>query len=368
MPRCAAPHLIAAGLIAAGERPAITELTGGVSNMVLLVESAGGAGRRFVVKQAREQLRTRQAWFSRLERIWREVDVLQACERLLAGGQTEPCPHCAGRPLPPIGTPRVLHVNRDDYWFAMTAAPGNPAVWKTQLLAGTFDDTIAAACGHLLATLHGGSWHDAELARALGDRSLFDELRVDPYYRTLARVYPDLKPNLDGLIASLEAHPQALVHADFSPKNLLVVPAGLLMVDFETGHFGDPAFDLGFFQSHLVLKAFYHAPRFEPMLGLSKLFWRTYEAHLQARLGAVEFGELERRMIVNFAACALARIDGKSPVDYLAAPRQDAVRTLSKSLLIDPPTSWPETLQRCAAELEALSSRGEHNGAGQQRR
>ena len=198
--------------------------------------------------------------------------MLETCERLLAESAAIPCVACAGESLPPIGTPRVLFVDRENYLFAMTASPGTPTVWKTQLLAGVFDETIAAACAHLLATLHGKSWQDPELSRLLADRSLFDELRIDPYYRTLAAVHSPLRPELEQLIASTAAHRLALVHADFSPKNLLVGPAGLMMVDFETGHFGDPAFDLGFFQSHLILKAFYHAPRFDPLLRLSALF------------------------------------------------------------------------------------------------
>ncbi len=72
------------------------------------------------------------------------------------------------------------------------------------------------------------------------------------------------------------------MHADFSPKNLLVYDGGrgLMMVDFETGHYGDPAFDLGFFLSHLVLKAFYHAPRHEPLLELTEQFWIAYRETL----------------------------------------------------------------------------------------
>ena len=43
--------------------------------MVLLVERSPPAA-DFVLKQARAQLRTRQEWFSSVERIWREAEVL----------------------------------------------------------------------------------------------------------------------------------------------------------------------------------------------------------------------------------------------------------------------------------------------------
>ena len=67
------------GWIGAG--PAHVEwLSGGVSNFVLRVTSAE---RRFVLKQSRPQLRTRDAWFSDLERIYREQEVMQALHPLL---------------------------------------------------------------------------------------------------------------------------------------------------------------------------------------------------------------------------------------------------------------------------------------------
>jgi 5-methylthioribose kinase len=357
----ARPYLIGAGLIGPDEPAVIRALTGGVSNMVLLVERPADAGPHFVVKQARRQLRTRELWFSRLERIWREVEVLEVCQRLLA--QTAPleCPACAGLERPPIGTPEILFVDRDNYLFAMTAAANASTVWKTDLLAGRIDRKIAAAAAHFLATLHGLSWRDAELAQALCDRSLFDELRIDPYYRTLARVHPELRPELERLIESIERHPLALVHADFSPKNLLVAGDGLMMVDFETGHFGDPAFDVGFFQSHLVLKAFFHAPNGgfgsgKPLLQLAEVFWRAYHDHLAARVDAGELAELELRSIQNFAACGLARIDSKSPVDYLDEPQRCAVRELCCELLRRPPENWPQALERCRAAIIPLAA------------
>src|SRR5437762_14156902 len=71
-------------------------LSGGVSNQVLRVSTAGT---RFVLKQSRPQLRTRDAWFSDLDRIYREQEVMQALEPL----------------LPPGTVPRVLFADRENY-------------------------------------------------------------------------------------------------------------------------------------------------------------------------------------------------------------------------------------------------------------
>src|SRR5580698_139817 len=96
----AVAYLTASGLIAADEPVTVRELAGGVSNMVLLVERTRDPEASFVVKQARRQLRTRQPWFSRLERIWREVEVLEVCQRSLIRSESVGCPVCAGLDLP----------------------------------------------------------------------------------------------------------------------------------------------------------------------------------------------------------------------------------------------------------------------------
>ncbi|HEX5498637.1 MAG TPA: phosphotransferase, partial [Thermomicrobiales bacterium] len=242
-------------------------------------------------------------------------------------------------------TPKILHEDRENYAFAMSAAPENHRVWKADLLAGQADPAIAAACGRLLGSLHSGSWQNAEIARRLQDRKIFDELRLDPYYRALGRTFPGDAAVLERLIDSVLDHRRSLVHADFSPKNLLVYDGGLLLVDFETGHYGDPAFDLGFFLSHLLLKAVYHAPDYEPYLALTDIFWNAYGGELAARIGAAERRDLESRAVLNFAGCAWARLDGTSKVEYLADPlRRDQLRSFCRDLLYDPLESWPAVL------------------------
>ncbi len=306
-------YLREAARIGPREPVRVNELTGGVSNMVLLVHRPEHPDDDFVIKQARPQLRTRQAWFSNVERNWREADVLRICAGLLERRR------CAGHHAAPV-TPRILFEDRDNYLFAMAAAPSPHRVWKHDLLAGKIDPAVAVACGHLLGRLHAGSWQNPAIAGLFGDRTLFAELRVDPYYRTLAASVPETRVAIEALIASLDEHPRSLVHADFSPKNLLLFAGGMMMVDFETGHYGDPAFDLGFFLTHLVLKACFHVPHHKDYLALSQTFRAAYDQRLAGAIAAAELRSLWSRGIQNFAACAWARIDGKSPVDYLDDP------------------------------------------------
>jgi 5-methylthioribose kinase len=335
--------------IGAHESVSVRELSGGVSNMVLLVERSPAA-RSFVLKQARPQLRTAQSWFSSVERAWREADVLAICSDLLEKASLRPAGETQAEPAPLVAcTPKILFEDRGNCLFAMTAAPRPNVAWKAELLAGRVEPRIAAACGTLLATLHGESWLDEDVRRRIGDRTLFEQLRVDPYYRTLATVRGETRPAVERLIASLEAHPRSLVHADFSPKNLLISCEGLLMVDFETGHYGDPAFDLGFFLSHLVLKACLKIPDHAPYIDLTESFRRAYDATLSRKIPNSELAELWARGIQNFAACAWARLDGKSPVEYLTnIGRRELVRNLSRAIFADRPATWPEVLKLVA--------------------
>ena len=339
--RNAAEYFRDRGWVRRDERVAVRELVGGVSNEVLYVSRHDEPGGDFVLKQARAQLRTPDPWFCGVERIWREVEVLRVCADLLdaasasAEGATELTAH----------VPRILHEDRENYAFAMSAAPESHRVWKADLLAGSAEPAIAAACGRLLGRLHAGSWQAPGIARRLDDRKIFDELRLDPYYRTLARTFPDDAPALNGLIDSVLENRRSLVHADFSPKNLLVYEGGLLLVDFETGHYGDPAFDLGFFLSHLMLKAVYHAPGHEPYLKLTEVFWKAYRTELELPIGAEACRDLECRAVLNFAGCAWARLDGTSKIDYLVdAMRRENARHFCRALLHDPLADWPAVL------------------------
>jgi 5-methylthioribose kinase len=337
-------YLRSEGRVGAAERLILRELAGGVSNLVLLVERPDNPGTEFVLKQAREKLHTAHDWFCTPERIWREADVLRQCSHMLERAANN-------GDAPPIfaQTPRVLFEDRKRYLLAIEAAPRPNRVWKQDLLAGQVNPPIASTCGHLLGTLHAESWQDAQLAHTLGDRSLFDQLRIDPYYRMLAANQPETRDAIERLIASLEQHPRSLVHADFSPKNMLLFDAdqkhGLMLVDFETGHYGDPAFDLGFFLSHLVLKACYRMPDHARYLELSEVFRQAYDRRMNRRIDSTELAALWTRGIQNFAACAWARLDGKSPVEYLHDPmRRELVRELCRDVFTQQPGAWPQVV------------------------
>jgi 5-methylthioribose kinase len=284
------------------------------------------------LKQSRLQLRTRDAWFSDLERVYREQEVMEMLWRVL--------------PEPTV--PRLLLTDRANYVFAMSHAPAPARVWKETLLSGKADLPVAKYAGFILGRMHETTASNSHLIEPFRDHTAFVQLRVEPFYRRIQERRPEVAELVEPIIQRLLSLKEALCHGDYSPKNILTHQQGFTLVDYETAHFGDPTMDLGFFLSHLMLKAVRHTPIREQYFNLTRGFWESYAAEVRFRPAA----ELESRGIGHFAVCALARIDGTSPVDYLPEePRRQAVRLLCRRVLTEKPTRWDEVLQMCEACL-----------------
>jgi len=301
----------------------VIELAGGVSNIVLLVEHPGG---RFVLKQALPQLRVQQVWMSDLRRIFNECAAL----RFL------------GPKLAPGSIPEVLFEDRANFAFAMTAAPEGSETWKAKLMRDEVDPRIAEAVGAMLGTLIRETWQSEAMAEAFGDLTIFDELRLDPYYRRLATVYPELRPYLDRLIHHCQTRRVSLVHGDWSPKNILTKDGAAMAIDFEAVHFGDPSFDSAFVLNHLLLKTFHG------IIGAPELA-ATLWTSLQEQMPAASW--FEAATIEHLGALLLARIDGKSPAEYIQSPElRDRIRVFARQLITDPPATIGDVWKRYAAE------------------
>jgi 5-methylthioribose kinase len=297
----------------------ITELADGVSNAVLRVE-AGAV--RFVLKQSRPRLRTREAWFSDVARVWRERDVLREL-----------------RPLLPPGTvPDLLFEDPDNFTFAMSHVPEPLRNWRSVLLAGEIDEKLGEQAGWLLGMIHRRTGPTLE---HFSDRTVFEQLRVEPFYLRIQQRLPDISSQIEPLIQRCRTLRLGLCHGDFSPKNLLLHAGGFTLVDHETAHAGDIAFDLGFFLSHLVLKSIHLPQRLGEFQVLMSAFQRGYLAEAGPAAQEVMIPGMQ-----HLGACLLARIDGTSPVPYLSdeAARQRA-RRIGRSLLRQPPRTWSEMLQ-----------------------
>lgn len=289
-------------------------LAWGVSNVVLRIEPDESAP--FVVKQSRERLRTAIEWRSSLERIWRERSIMQILQSI----------------LPPGTVPHVLFSVEEDYAFAMQAVDRDHAVWKQRLLQGTVEIGMGRRLGDLLACIHTQTVDRDDVREQLTDTTVFEQLRVDPFYRHVARQDTPARAPLEHLCRSMPENARCLVLADFSPKNILLLEeGGIVLVDFETGHWGDPAFDLGFFLSHIALKGL--RSRDIKFGELAVEFWKAYRSADQFAALADDVTALEARAVKHLAGCMLARVVGKSPVDYLNAQDQETARKLATQLL-----------------------------------
>ena len=311
-----------------GSDPArATTLSGGVSNVVFRVEASD---RAFVVKQSRPRLRTRDAWFSDLERVYREQQVIGVLHALL-----------------PENVPDVLFTDRDNYAFAMSAAPADAQVWKALLLAGCVDLGLGTRTGTLLGTMHQATAEQPALVEPFRDHTAFVQLRVDPFYRRVQERRPEIAVPAERLVEQMLTIREALCHGYYTPKNLLVRGSNLMLVDYETAHNGDPTMDLGLCLCHFLLKALHCSGRRQDYFDLTRAFWRGYSAAVSFR----PIAELERRGIAHGGACLLARVDGTSPVDYLTEPARVVVRRLGTRILLDQPAAWEEVLAMCGQEL-----------------
>lgn len=303
-----------------GVIPRITALPGGVSSRTMLVEFPDGTG--WVVKQALPRLRVATEWLSDPRRIEREGLALRWMPRVLGEGVTPGC----------VFEDAAHHV------LAMTAVPQPRVNWKTRLLAGEVEEALVLAFATILGRLHSRG-RGEEVAAAFEDRAHFDSLRLQPYYRFTAERHPSAREFFGALIEETLATRCCLVHGDYSPKNTLVRGDGLVLLDFEVMHFGDPAFDVGFALAHLFAKARHVPDRRDRFVAAVVVFWQRYLAESgQETTG----GEFEARVVRHALACLLARVDGRSPLEYLTEEERSDVRALILGLVAKPPISMTE--------------------------
>jgi len=318
-PDSVAAYLETRGLVEPGEAVEVSELGGGVSNVVLAVETAR---LRVVVKQALPRLRVEDEWLAPRQRALTEADALALAGRLTPGF-----------------VPAVL--DRDERACALTIelAPPDWRNWKSLLLDGEVDPAVARRTGELLAAWHRETAGDSSLA-PFRDLTAFEALRVDPYLRTIMRRCPAISAEVGAYVSHLLSTRRCLVHGDYSPKNVLVGDGRLWLLDFEVAHLGDPAFDLAFMLNHLMLKTI-HRPELAPEYERSGLvFWKAYVSGVPAELAP------DAEYVLGLLGCLMvARVDGKSPAEYLTERGREAARAHGTVLLREPPTSleaaWP---------------------------
>jgi len=310
-----------AGLVAVGEDPQVQSLTGGVSSTILRVTLRSGD---VCVKQALPKLRVAKDWHAPTDRVFAEMDWLEAVGRIL-----------------PQHVPRLLARDVERGALVMEyLAPACHLNWKSELLGGRLHAKAGGAMGDILGRIHAHSAQDPNTAQRFDHDANFFALRLEPYFVETSRQHPDLRDHLLGLVARTQANKHALVHGDVSPKNILLGPVGAILLDAECACHGDPAFDLAFLLNHLLLKAMARPVHAAALAALFTDIGQRYRRHITWE----DPDALEFRAATLLPALLLARIDGKSPVEYLSETQRAATRTVARHLITSGPKRLNEVL------------------------
>jgi aminoglycoside phosphotransferase (APT) family kinase protein len=304
-----------AGLLPLGPPPPMAPLSGGVSSDIWRVDLPSGT---VCVKRALARLRVAADWRAPIERSHYEAAWMQLAARV-----DRRC------------VPELIYADTAAPALVMAwLDPTTHRLWKTELRDGRARIADAAAVGERLARIHAATAHDPAVAARFATDGIFQAIRLEPYLLATGRVHPDLDPVFKRLARRTASTRIALVHGDVSPKNILIGPEGPVFLDAECAWYGDPAFDLAFCLNHLLLKCLWNP-------GAKEALRACFDALAEAYLAGVVFEPrlaLEARAASLLPALLLARVDGKSPVEYLTEDGQkDLVRRVARRLLSDPP-------------------------------
>jgi aminoglycoside phosphotransferase (APT) family kinase protein len=306
--------LVRLGLVGSQEAVRLTPLAGGVSSDIHLVQVGQ---RRFCVKRALARLKVAAVWEVPLGRNAAEAAWLRVVGKWL-----------------PHAVPEILSEDAELGLFAMSFLPPeqNP-VWKAELLAGHIDPGFAAAVGSHLGIIHSMSAANPQISSRFANDETFDAIRIEPYLLATGQAHPTLDARFKALAATTLATRKALVHGDVSPKNILCGEHGPVFLDAECAWYGDPAFDLAFCLNHFLLKG--------ARKGVERHdYLRAFLSFEAAYLAKVDWEDplvLEARAAALLPCLLLARIDGKSPVEYLSTEAErNAVRRFAVPLIAQP--------------------------------
>ena len=312
------------------------KLTGGISNRTVKITWPDGHG--WVLKQALEKLRVSVDWFSNPARIQVEAKALRWLNHSAPKGMT----------------PEFIFEDASNHLLAMQAIPDDHDNWKSILLSGHIVPDHFEQFGMLLGAIHRRSSESKEqIGKMFADTSYFESLRLEPYYLYTAQQVPAASEFLLALTKDTLCHKDSLVHGDYSPKNTLVYHGKLILLDYEVVHFGDPAFDIGFAMAHFLSKA-HHLPSARTELAdAAELFVRTYRRAVELLPWAVQ---IESRLVRHSLGCLLARVAGKSQLEYLLPEEMARQKDIVLQLIANPPECVESLIEQFVKKIETYAN------------
>lgn len=326
-------YLRRTGHITADERVEMRPLAGGVSNRTVLVKRPNGE--QWVLKQALEKLRVPVEWLSHRRRIYHEAKGLRWLQKLTPAG----------------AVPKLIFEDQTHYVLAMAAVEEPHENWKKMLLQERLDQAHVKQFARLLAVIHRKAWQQrSDIKEAFNDRSFFESLRLDPYYTYTAEQVPRAAEFLQQLTKEARSRRITLVHGDYSPKNILIHNEQPVLLDHEVIHYGDPAFDLGFSLTHLLSKAHHVEAVRADFVEAAKRYWQEYRQGVE-ELPWVK--GLEEQVVCHTLGCLLARVAGKSQLEYMSAKERRRQQKAVINLLADLPVSVCQLIDRFNHQIES---------------
>lgn len=300
-------------MASSGDLVAIQPLSGGVASDIARVQVNDQA---LCMKFALPKLKVQEDWFAPVHRYAAEYAWLQVAASIAPNNS-----------IALYGKSDTLH------GFAMEFLSGDDVfLWKTALLAENQDRGEAALVGDLVGRVHAASTQAEFEQQAFQNQDDFHALRIEPYLLFTASRHKEIAPFLSQLANQLYESRKVLIHGDISPKNILIRDGQPVLLDAECATMGDACFDTAFCLNHLVLKAIHRPKSMKRYLQSAENLWQAYSAHVSWE----PLDELEARVCHLIPALLLARVDGKSPVDYLSASEQVIVRQIARHFIQSP--------------------------------
>lgn len=295
-------------------------LTGGVSCIVLAVKSAE---REIVVKQALPELKTKAKWVADQRRAIIEAQAMSVYQSIT-----------------PESVPQLIDCDEANFTLTMSRLPNTCTNWKQDMLEGRIYPEMGEKLGRVLAQWHNATAVDTTIKAQFMEGELFEQLRVSPFYRAVSVKNPNLQAIINSLIEEITTEKIALVHGDFSPKNILATSDhSPIVLDFEVAHTGNPVFDLAFLCAHLLCKTIRtqsHSEK-ETITSTALKFLGSYRqtCHLN----------IAESLPQHLALIALARVEGVSPVNYLDEPAQQKLVAITNSALLDSTMTYEQLFE-----------------------